>query len=260
MGLALCVATGTPALAAAPADSPKVPRVIPMPAPPPGPKIRRVTHDALQPVRPGARVIVRVLAEPGLRTTVSIGSILKDQPCSPGSEDPSVYVCDAVLPPDAPAGAHRARATVIGPKGATSSLNAALPVTVDVPYPWNDVNKLNVRIAPVYFAAKSAELDSKGREALAGDVEILSANKSLSITVEGHADPDEAKDASDLSRRRAEAVRDHLVSLGVATARMKVVPVGATQPMVNVQDATADRALNRVVLIFFEPAKNSTAN
>jgi outer membrane protein OmpA-like peptidoglycan-associated protein len=231
-----------------------------MPAPPPGPKIRRVTHDALQPVRPGTRVVVRVLAEPGLKTTVSIGSILKDQPCSPGAQDPSVYVCDTILPADAPAGPHRARATVAGPKGAISMLNAALPVTIDVPYPWSDVNKLNVRIAPVYFAAKSAELDSKGREALKGNVEFLSAGKDLSITVEGHADPDEAQDASDLSRRRAEAVKDHLVSLGVATSRMKVVPVGATQPMVNVKDPTADRALNRVVLIYFEPAKPSAAN
>jgi outer membrane protein OmpA-like peptidoglycan-associated protein len=239
---------------AAAAAAKEPPRVVPMPAPPPGPKIRRVVHDAVRPVAPGARVLIRVLAEPGAAVTAGVGNLLGDVPCRPAKGDPGAYECEAVLPAGAAgaAGRHRVRATAAA-RGRSSTLSAALPVVVDPPDPWLEVNAINARLVPAYFAAGSAEIDAAARAALEKDAEILKAHASHSVLVEGRAEPGEAGDLLDLSRRRSEAARDHLVRAGVPAGRIEVVPLGEAQPLVNLRDAGRPEGLNRVVLILLAP-------
>ena len=228
------------------------PRVVPLPQPE-GPRIRRVTHDAVRPVHAGAKVAINVLAEPRMTVTAFIGSVQRDISCASTKEDPAAYACEAVVPERA-AGTHRVRAQVTDARGRTSSLSAPLPLVVERLNPWREVNTLNVRIAPVYFSAGSGDLDETARAALAKDSDLLKAHPEYGIVLEGHAGSDEGGDLQDLSRRRAEAVRDHLASFGIPPERMRVEPLADTRPMVNPKDPRADRSLDRLVMVLFEPA------
>ncbi|MBI3447602.1 MAG: OmpA family protein [Acidobacteria bacterium] len=232
------------------------PRIVPMPAPPQGPKIRRVSHDAVKPVLPGASVVVTVSAEPGMNATVAIGALVTAIACSPRSDDPSTYLCPATVPSGGD-GPQRVRATVTNARGESSALSANLPLVVEPFDPWKEPNALNVRLAPAYFASGSADLDPAARAALSKDADALKAHAALAIAVEGHADPDEGGDLDVLSRRRAEAARDLLASLGVPAARMAVRPLGATQPL-SAASVAETRPLNRRVMVVFEPAPAKT--
>jgi outer membrane protein OmpA-like peptidoglycan-associated protein len=233
-------------------SSTRPPRVVPFPAPPAGPRIRRVTHDALHPVTPGVKVIVRVLTEPGATVKASIGSTVRDIPCSPVKGEEGAYVCAAAVIPYLAVGTNRVRAEATDSKGRVSSLGAALPVVVEAAQPWRGVNALNVRLRPAYFAAGAADLDGDARDALAADAEILKAHPDLPIAIEGHSDPREGGNLADLSRRRAEAVCDHLAGLGVAKERMKTAALADSQPFSNPRSG-ADPGVNRIVMILFEP-------
>jgi len=80
---------------------------------------------------------------------------------------------------------------------------------------------------------------------------ILQENTSLQVTVEGHTDSI-GTDAYNqkLSERRAQAVKQYLVSQGVAADRLETVGKGETAPIApNTTDAGKDnpegRAMNR---------------
>lgn len=234
--------------------APQSPRFVPLPQPP-GPKIRRVSHDAVKPVLPGDVVTIAVETDPGLKVTAFIGSFVKDAPCEAGGKG---YRCRVPLPADAPAGAHKVRAQAADAKGRTSSLSAPLSITIDAFDPWSIPNKVNVRLVPAFFAAGSADLDAESKAALAKDAEALKANAAYPISIEGHADAKETGDLAGLSRRRAEAVRDHLASLGVARDRMKVDPRAEKEPATSATD-DAGRAVNRRVMVLLQPLPSTTS-
>ncbi len=105
----------------------------------------------------------------------------------------------------------------------------------------------------VPFGASGLKLDDTGRTLL----DDLLANPTLAeggaITISGHSDT-RGNDRDNLaaSRKRAEAVRDYLLSKGVATERMTVVALGENRALVpNAKSDGSDdpeaRAKNRRV-------------
>lgn len=75
------------------------------------------------------------------------------------------------------------------------------------------------------------------------------------IVVEGHTDSQGGADFNrELSQRRAAAVRDYLVSRGVAADRISAEGLGLTRPIAN-NDSPEGRANNRRVEIVVQPAK-----
>ncbi len=86
-------------------------------------------------------------------------------------------------------------------------------------------------LTDVFFDYDASELSERARTTLQTNSEWLKKWMSTRITVEGHAD---ARGTSEynlaLGERRATAVRDYLVSLGVDTARINVVSLGEEQP------------------------------
>ncbi len=242
---------------AAAAVTSEEPRVIPLPKPPRGPEIRRVTHDAAPTVHQEDRVTITVLAAPGASVTASIGDLVTGIRCAPRAEEPGAYVCEAQIPPGSP-GNHRVRARATDSSGRTSELSAALPVVVKKIDIWRLLNTLNARIQPVFFAAGSDQLDAAARSAVEASVELLEAHPSLPIAIEGHCDSTEEGDLQELSSRRAEAVLEELKSLGIPNDRMKTTPLGATQPLSASRNET-ERALNRRAIIGLEPAPSEEA-
>jgi outer membrane protein OmpA-like peptidoglycan-associated protein len=110
--------------------------------------------------------------------------------------------------------------------------------------------------AKVNFAFDEASLEPEATKVLEQEAEVLkdlpaSAGK---VVVEGHTDSvgDPAYN-QDLAERRAETVRDYLISHGVEGATVKVESAGSDLPVAD--NATAEgRAKNRRVEIQVEPA------
>jgi peptidoglycan-associated lipoprotein len=83
----------------------------------------------------------------------------------------------------------------------------------------------------VFFAYDSFQISDDGRQALSRNAEWLKANPSAQLKVEGHCD-DRGTSAYNLvlGEKRAKAVRNYLVELGVAANRLAVVSYGKERP------------------------------
>lgn len=85
----------------------------------------------------------------------------------------------------------------------------------------------------VFFGYDSYALTSGGRETLNGQARWLQQYPALSVTVEGHADERGTREYNlALGDRRANAVKEYLVALGVNTSRMNVISYGKERPAV----------------------------
>jgi outer membrane protein OmpA-like peptidoglycan-associated protein len=85
-------------------------------------------------------------------------------------------------------------------------------------YPSPQVMKFEVScpLVPVYFAEGSTELVPEAREWIEFDARCLSALGATALTLDGFADARGSKESNlDLSRRRAEVVKDALEQQGV---------------------------------------------
>lgn len=83
----------------------------------------------------------------------------------------------------------------------------------------------------VFFAYDSWKLSEDGQRALSKDAEWLKANGSQKLAVEGHCD-ERGTQAYNLvlGQKRAKAVRNYLVELGVAGNRITTVSYGKDRP------------------------------
>jgi outer membrane protein OmpA-like peptidoglycan-associated protein len=82
---------------------------------------------------------------------------------------------------------------------------------------------------------------------------LTKGNPDSNITVEGHTDSQGQRQYNmDLSKKRADAVRDQLVSRGVAQDRIKAVGIGPDRPIAS-NNTAEGRANNRRVEIIVEP-------
>lgn len=83
---------------------------------------------------------------------------------------------------------------------------------------------------------------------------LIKGNPDANITIEGHTDSQGTDEYNlDLSKRRADAVKDQIVARGVAADRVKTVGVGEARPIADNKTAEG-RANNRRVEIVIHPA------
>lgn len=83
----------------------------------------------------------------------------------------------------------------------------------------------------VYFAFDSSTLGTDAQDSLKANAEFLKTNTTVDVQVEGHCDERGGIQYNlALGERRAKAVRDYLVALGVAKARISVVSYGKEKP------------------------------
>lgn len=79
----------------------------------------------------------------------------------------------------------------------------------------------------VYFGGDSALLSAPARATLAAQARWLMQQPQIVVQIEGHADPSDTRDhALAVGARRAEAVRDYLILLGVPAAQLSAVTLG----------------------------------
>ena len=107
------------------------------------------------------------------------------------------------------------------------------PSTEDEIFEKATVDELNKQgvLADAFFALDSVELNQESRGTIQKNSEYMKRRMSTKIMVEGHADSRGTNEYNlALAERRAGAVRDYLVSLGIAADRITIVSKGEEAP------------------------------
>jgi peptidoglycan-associated lipoprotein len=105
------------------------------------------------------------------------------------------------------------------------------PTPTPTPPPEITLEELTKRFGRVLFSLDSIEITAEGRATIQKNAEIMKAQPSLKVLIEGHADSRGTNEYNlALAERRADAVRDYLVSLGVANDRVTIVSKGEEAP------------------------------
>jgi outer membrane protein OmpA-like peptidoglycan-associated protein len=132
----------------------------------------------------------------------------------------------------------------LGPFAAVSESGGRMSVTIE---------------DSVLFEGDTAKLMATARDRLERVAQALQALRGRSISVKGYMDAsgDAARD-SDLSRRRADAVRQYLVMRGIAKDRVRAYGVGAATPIAG-ETLPLGRHENRRIEIVVEGLGQDTA-
>ena len=85
----------------------------------------------------------------------------------------------------------------------------------------------------VFFGYDSADLDSDALELLQDQAAWLNQNRDVSVTIEGHTDERSTFNFSlAIGERRAQAVKNYLIGLGIDPQRISTVSYGKSRPAV----------------------------
>lgn len=104
-------------------------------------------------------------------------------------------------------------------------------------------------IGDVLFDLNRSDLKSSGEQTVGRLAEFMSEYENRRVRVEGYTDSTgEASYNQDLSKRRAEAVRNELVSMGISRDRIETRGFGEQYPVAS-NDTSAGRQQNRRVEI-----------
>jgi peptidoglycan-associated lipoprotein len=120
------------------------------------------------------------------------------------------------------------------PRAAAAPVQA--PLTEDEIFARKSLDQLNAErpLDDVFFDLDKSEIRAEARGALQKDSDWMKRWTSTRITVEGHCDSRGSSEYNlALGSRRATAVKDYLVSLGVPTGRLTIVSKGKEQPFCN---------------------------
>lgn len=135
------------------------------------------------------------------------------------------------------------------PEAEVAALPEAEPEPVVAPPP-PVAPRARVVLRGVNFDFDSAVPVEGSRTVLEVASETLLANPDVRTRVEGHTDSTgPAEYNRDLSRRRAEAVRDMLIEAGVEADRLEVVAFGEDQPLATNETPDGRRINRRVQLV-----------
>jgi outer membrane protein OmpA-like peptidoglycan-associated protein len=109
----------------------------------------------------------------------------------------------------------------------------------------------NVAATPtILFGFDSASIDQTGQTVIDQVASELRATTGYSITVTGHTDrAGPLGYNTELSRRRAEAVRRDLIANGVSSESIKVQALGESLPAVPTDDGVHELANRRVEIL-----------
>jgi len=121
--------------------------------------------------------------------------------------------------------------------GATATASVRVTVTEPpapvTPQPTSEDlgQSFDTNVKDVFFDYDQSGLRADGEAALRQDADFLKAHPDLAIVIEGHCDERGSAEYNiALGDRRANAVRDYLVRLGVDGSRVKTVSYGKEKP------------------------------
>ena len=102
----------------------------------------------------------------------------------------------------------------------------------------------------VFFDTDSSDLSQQARATLDKQAEWLNHYSQYSFTIEGHADERGTREYNlALGARRAQTVRDYLVSRGIAAQRMRTISYGKERPVATCDDISCWSQNRRAVTV-----------
>jgi peptidoglycan-associated lipoprotein len=123
--------------------------------------------------------------------------------------------------------------TASGPGGSTSA-TATVSVNAPPPPPPPPAERepdFNQEVRDAYFDYDKADIRPDARAALSTTADFLKKYPSIKVTIEGHCDERGSTEYNlGLGDRRANAVKQYLVSLGVSADRLTTVSFGKEKP------------------------------
>ena len=134
-------------------------------------------------------------------------------------------------PPPPPGGDTAAAAAAAAPTAAAAG--AAPAPTEDEIFAQKSLDQLNAErpLTDAFFDFDKSDLRDDAIASLQRDAEWMKRWSSTTVTVEGHCDSRGTAEYNiALGERRAKAVKDYLVSLGIAGDRIEVVSKGKESP------------------------------
>ncbi|MEJ7599679.1 MAG: OmpA family protein [Kofleriaceae bacterium] len=165
------------------------------------------------------------------RTPIRVGGSAQDKPEPVASKPPSEPVVAPTPTPTPPARVETRvepkAETRVDPKPEKPEKPEVVKRTADPKPDKVVVARAGVR-DEVFFSLGRAEVE--GTAKLTKAAKWLTANSSVNVVIEGHADPSGSPEGNlALGQQRAEWVRDFLVSAGIDTARLEVISFGDTK-------------------------------
>lgn len=146
------------------------------------------------------------------------------------------------LPPAAAESSAPAAATPVAstvreePTVATAELPEGAVATRELPADLAALNQAGY-LTDVYFDTNKYDLRPDARQALAANASWLRSHSTVRILVEGHCDERNTEEYNlALGWRRAHAVKDYLVSLGVEAGRIETLSLGEERPFATCHD------------------------
>jgi peptidoglycan-associated lipoprotein len=102
----------------------------------------------------------------------------------------------------------------------------------------------------VFFDTDSSDLSDQARATLDKQSQWLNNYNRYSFTIEGHADERGTREYNiALGARRAQTVREYLVSRGVSAARMRTISYGKERPVATCDDISCWSQNRRAVIV-----------
>ncbi len=102
----------------------------------------------------------------------------------------------------------------------------------------------------VFFETDSSELTPQARATLDKQAQWLQIYNRYSFTIEGHADERGTREYNiALGARRAQTVREYLVSRGIESARMRTISYGKERPVAVCNDISCWSQNRRAVTV-----------
>jgi peptidoglycan-associated lipoprotein len=165
-----------------------------------------------------------------LAVVMGVSACAKKVPPPAPAPPPPAPAAPAPPPPPPPPPPPRAAAAPPSAPGALSEQEV---------FARKSLEQLNAErpLDDVYFDLDESEIRADARAALQKNSDWLKRWTSTVLAIEGHCDSRGSAEYNlGLGSRRATAVRDYLVSLGVPAARVTVISKGKEQPFCNQEE------------------------
>ena len=157
------------------------------------------------------------------KTLAALSAVLLLSACQSDEEMPAPMMTAVSAPPPAPA--------PMAPRPAPAPAPMAAPAPAGV-VPGSLTDFQQNGGDRVQFGYDRSDVEDSGRSTLQKQAAWLQRFPTVVLTVEGHADERGTREYNlALGARRAQAVRDYLVSLGVSGARIETISYGKERPM-----------------------------
>ncbi len=172
---------------------------------------------------------LRVCAAIALTAVVGVSACAKKKPAPPAA------------PPPAPAEQPRTAPMPPPPPPPPPREAAPQPLTEEEVFAHKSLDDLNNEkpLSDAFFALDSAQIGDDSKSALQKDADWMKRWAATKVMVEGHADSRGTAEYNlALGERRASAVRDYLVNLGVGASRITVVSKGKESPFCTEENET----------------------